>query len=73
MSDRQRREFHAALLDADAFDVPGKWRDGGALDRSFVKGRVGSDAQSIEQVPARNAGGYRAATARVGRSNSGAR
>jgi hypothetical protein len=27
MSDLQRREFHEALLDADAFeDLPGKWR-----------------------------------------------
>jgi hypothetical protein len=40
--------------------------DGGALDRSVVKGRVRSDPQKIEQVPARNAGGYREPTARVG-------
>jgi hypothetical protein len=27
MSDLQRREFHEALLDADAFqDLPGKWQ-----------------------------------------------
>jgi hypothetical protein len=27
MSDLQRREFHEALLDADAFeDLPGQWR-----------------------------------------------
>jgi hypothetical protein len=27
MSERQRREFHEALLDADAFeDLPGKWQ-----------------------------------------------
>ena len=27
MSDRQRREFHEALLDADGFDdLPGKWQ-----------------------------------------------
>ena len=27
MSDLQRREFHAALLDADTFeDLPGKWQ-----------------------------------------------
>ena len=27
MSDLQRREFHEALLDADAFeDMPGKWQ-----------------------------------------------
>jgi hypothetical protein len=27
MSDRQRREFHEALLAADAFDdLPGKWQ-----------------------------------------------
>jgi hypothetical protein len=27
MSDRQRREFHEALLDADSFeDLPGKWQ-----------------------------------------------
>jgi hypothetical protein len=27
LSDRQRREFHEALLDADAFeDLPGKWQ-----------------------------------------------
>jgi hypothetical protein len=27
MSDRQRREFHESLLDADAFeDLPGKWQ-----------------------------------------------
>jgi hypothetical protein len=27
MSDAQRREFHEALLDADAFeDLPGKWQ-----------------------------------------------
>jgi hypothetical protein len=27
MSDRQRREFHEALLDADRFeDLPGKWQ-----------------------------------------------
>ena len=27
MSDRQRREFHEALLDADTFeDLPGKWQ-----------------------------------------------
>jgi hypothetical protein len=27
MDDRQRREFHEALLDADSFeDLPGKWQ-----------------------------------------------
>jgi hypothetical protein len=27
MDERQRREFHEALLDADAFeDLPGKWQ-----------------------------------------------
>jgi hypothetical protein len=27
MSDHQRREFHEALLEADAFeDLPGKWQ-----------------------------------------------
>jgi hypothetical protein len=27
MSERQRREFHEALLDADTFeDLPGKWQ-----------------------------------------------
>ena len=27
MGDRQRREFHEALLDADGFDdLPGKWQ-----------------------------------------------
>ena len=27
MDDRQRREFHEALLNADSFeDLPGKWR-----------------------------------------------
>ena len=27
MSERQRREFHEALLDADGFDdLPGKWQ-----------------------------------------------
>ena len=27
MDDRQRREFHEALLDADGFeDLPGKWQ-----------------------------------------------
>jgi hypothetical protein len=27
MSDQQRREFHEALLDAEAFeDLPGKWQ-----------------------------------------------
>jgi hypothetical protein len=27
MDDRQRREFHKALLDADTFeDLPGKWQ-----------------------------------------------
>jgi hypothetical protein len=27
MDDNQRREFHAVLLDADAFeDLPGKWQ-----------------------------------------------
>jgi hypothetical protein len=27
MSDHQRREFHEALLDADAFEnLPGKWQ-----------------------------------------------
>jgi hypothetical protein len=29
MDDRQRREFHEALLDADSFeDLPGKWQAG---------------------------------------------
>jgi hypothetical protein len=46
MSDLQRREFHEALLDADAFeDLPGKWQAAIVkAERNRPKLRLVSDA-----------------------------
>jgi hypothetical protein len=47
MSDLQRREFHEALLDADAFeDLPGKWQ--AAILKAEHRG---ADRSSTKKTP----------------------
>lgn len=51
-SDRQRREFHEALLEADTFDdLPGKWQAGDPEDRREPAEAAGRRRRLVPRSP----------------------